>query len=109
MLEVGTDSPDLVDEILNADNTFLAESLLDGRVVVKSNSGSVDLTVSSLVDELADGIAGGVAVGDVGLDHSDHVDRGAVQLDENTVMELTKSEELHDLLLLRWKLVDTIK
>ena len=98
-----------MDEILNAVDAIATEGFLNGSVVVKSDSGSVDLTVTSLVDELADGVAGGVAVGDIRLDHADHVDRGAVQLHEDTVMELAKSEELHDLLLLGWKLVNTIK
>jgi hypothetical protein len=98
-----------VDEILNAVDALLAEGVGNIGVVVKSNSGSVDLTVASLVDELADGIASGVAVGDVGLDHSDHVDSSLVELDEDTVMELSKSKELHDLLLLGWELVNTIK
>ena len=61
----------------------------------------------ALVDELADGVAGWVAVGDVGLDNSDHVDGGAVELDDHTVVELTKTEQLHDLLLLGWELVNT--
>ena len=96
-----------MDEILNAVDALLAEGVGNIGVVVKSNSGSVDLTVASLVDELADGIASGVAVGDVGLDHSDHVDSSLVELDEDTVMELSKSKELHDLLLLGWELVNT--
>ena len=99
LLEVTTDSPNLVDQILNAvDVAGLTKGLRDDRVVVESNSGSVDLTVASLVDELADGVAGGVAIGDVRLNDSDHVDRRAVQLDEHTVVELTKTEKLHDLL-----------
>ena len=106
-LEGTTDGPDLVDEVLNAGHTLLTESLLDDGVVVESESGSVDLAVASLVDELADSVAGGVAVGHVRLNNTDHVDGGTVQLDEDTVVELTKSEELHDLLGLRWELVDT--
>jgi len=97
-----------VDEILDAVDTLLSESLLNDGVVAKSDSGSVDLTETSLVDELADSVSGGVTVGDVGLDHADHVDSGAVELDEDTVVELSKSKKLHDLLGLGGKLVNTI-
>lgn len=108
LLEGVTDGPDLVDEILDAVDTLLSESLLNDGVVAKSDSGSVDLTETSLVDELADSVSGGVTVGDVGLDHADHVDGSAVELDEDTVVELSKSKELHDLLRLGGKLVNTI-
>ena len=108
LLEVSANGPDLVDEVLDTGNTLIAKSLLDDGVIVESDSGSVDLAVASLVDELADGVTGGVSVGDVGLDHADHVDGSSVQLDEDTVVELAESKELHDLLGLGWQLVDTI-
>ena len=109
-LEGGSDSPDLVDEVLHRGNTvLLTEGLLNDGVVVKSNTHSVDLTVSSLVDQASDGVAGWVAVGDVWLDGSEHVDGGSVELDEDTVVELSESQELHDLLALGAELVDTKK
>ena len=107
LLESGTNSPDGVDEILNAGNTLLAEGLLNNGVVIEGDARSVDLAEAALVDQLTDGIASGIAIGDVGLNHADHVDGGAVELDEDGVVELSKSEELHDLLLLGWQLVNT--
>ena len=109
LLEVGTDGPNLMDQVLNAGNALLAKAVSDDRVVVESNSGSVDLAVAALVDELAHGVAGWVSVGDVWLHNSEHVDRGLVQLDEHGVVQLTESEELHDLLGLGWKLVDAMQ
>jgi hypothetical protein len=106
-LEVGTDGPDLVDKVFHAGDAEFAENRLDDGVVVDGNSGAVDLTVASGVDELAGGGAGGVTVGDKGFNKSDHVHGGLVELDENTVVELSESKELHDLLLLGGKLVDT--
>jgi hypothetical protein len=108
LLEVSANGPDLVDEVLDTSDTLIAERLLDDGVIVESDSRSVDFTVASLVDELADCVTGGVSVGHVGLNHADHVDGSSVQLDEDTVMELTESKELHDLLGLGWELVDTI-
>ena len=109
LLEVLTAGPDLVDEVLDASEAgILGKGVGNNAVVAESNSGSVDLSVSSLVDELADVVAGWVSVGDERLNESDHVDGGSVQLDEHSVVELSQTEELHDLLLLWWELVDTI-
>jgi len=107
LLELVTNGPDLVDEVLNAGNTVLAELTINDGVVIDSNAGTVNLTVTTAVAELSDGGAGGEAVGDKGVNCADHVPGGSVELDEGAVVELSKSEELHDLLLLGGKLVDT--
>jgi hypothetical protein len=109
LLEVGSDGPDLVDEVLHACDAVLSEGGRDDLVVSEGDSGAVDLTAASLVDETLDGGPGGVSVGDERLDHSDHVDSGALESDENTVVELAETEEVHDLLGLGGKLVDTVK
>ena len=109
LLEVVTAGPDLVDEVLNAGDAALTELTSNHAVVGQSDSLAVDLSVASLVDELADGVAGWESVGDKWLNESDHVDGSSVQLHEHTVVELSQTEELHDLLLLWSKLVDTIK
>jgi hypothetical protein len=107
-LEVGTDGGDLVDEVLNAGEADLAEGSLNDGVISKGNSLAVDLAVASLVDKLSDQTLRGVAVGDVGLNSSDHVHGGLVKSDEHTVVELSQSEELEDLSAGGVKLVDTI-
>lgn len=48
------DGVDLVDEVLNTDDTVLAENLLDELVVGQRDALLVDFEVSALVDELAD-------------------------------------------------------
>lgn len=53
LLEVRADSVDFVDKILNADNTVLTKSSLN-NIVVKTNALVVELTVTTLVDKLAD-------------------------------------------------------
>jgi len=83
-----------VDEILNAGNTGFTEFVSDDRVVSEWDSASVNLTVSSLVDKVGDGGSGWETISDEWLDHSDHVPSGLVELDENTVVELSQSEEL---------------
>ena len=107
LLEVGSDGPELVDEVLDAGDSVLSEGVVNDGVVVDGDSGAVNLSEATGVDELGGGGAGGVSVGDEGFNETDHVPGSTVELDEGTVMELTESEELHDLLLLGGKLVDT--
>ena len=108
LLEVGSNGVDLVDEILHADDAVLAEVGLDDGVVGESNALLVDLSVSALVDELADGLEVGVTVGDPWLDDLEHLESGLGQADENTVVDLEKTEELEDLAGLWCNLVDTV-
>jgi hypothetical protein len=108
LLELGTAGGDLVDQVLDAGNAVLAKGALDDAVVGEGNPAAVDLSVATLVDELADGGAGGVAVGDEGLDPLDHVDSGLVELHEDSVVDLSQTQELEDLLGLGGQLVDTI-
>lgn len=107
LLEVGSAGPDLVDEVLNAVDANTTEGTRNDAVVAESDTGAVDLSVSALVDKAAHVVTGWVSVGDEWLDKSDHVDGSSVKLDEHSVVELSKSKELHDLLLLWSELVDT--
>lgn len=109
LLEVVSNSPDLVDEVLDARDALLAERSSNDGVVIESETRLVDLAVTALVDKLADGVTSGVAVSHVWLDNTDHVDGGSVKLDKDTVVELTETEKLHDLLGLGWELVNTDK
>lgn len=108
LLEVGADSEDLVDEILHTDDSVLAEVLLDDGVVGEGNTLLVDLSVSSLVDELLDGLQVGVTIGDPGLDNLEHLSGSLGDLDEDTVVDLEESEKLEDLAGLGGHLVDTL-
>lgn len=107
LLEVGTAGDDLVDQVLNAGDASLAEGVLNNLVVSQRNSGTVDLAVPSLVDQLGDVLLGKVPIDDERLDSSEHVGGGLVELDEDSVVELSESEELHDLLAGGRELVDT--
>ena len=106
-LELWSTSSDFVDQVFDARNTDFAELSSDDGVVSKWNSASVNLTVSSLVDQVSNGLSGWESVSHEWLDDSDHVPGGLVKLDESTVVELSQSEELQDLLWLWSKLVDT--
>ena len=107
LLEVGADGEDLVDQILHADDAVLAEVGLDDGVVGESNTLLVDLSVSTLVDELTDGLQVGVTVGDPWLDNLQHLKSGLGHADEDAVVDLEETEELEDLSGLWCNLVDT--
>jgi hypothetical protein len=108
LLEVGADGVDLVDQILHTDNAVLAEGLLDDGVVGKGNTLLVDLSVTTLVDELLDALEVGETVSDPGLDDLDHLLSGLGELDEDTVVDLEQTEQLEDLAGLGGDLVDTL-
>lgn len=108
LLEVGADSDDLVNEILHADDTVLAEALLDDGIVGQGNALLVDLAVPALVDELLHALEVGVTVGNPGLDDLDHLSGSLGDTDEDTVVDLEKTEELEDLAGLGGNLVDTL-
>jgi hypothetical protein len=109
LLESGSACDNLVDEVLDAVNAVGSELAGDDAVVSQRDSGAVNLTVASLVDQLGNVRAGEVSVGNERLNDSDHVPGGFVKLDKHAVVELAKSEELQDLLGLGGKLVDTEK
>lgn len=108
LLEVGANSDDLVDEILNADDAVLAEGLLDNGVIGEGNALAVDLAISALVDELLDALEVGVTIGNPRLNNLDHLSGSLGDADEDTVVDLEKTEELKDLAGLGGNLVDTL-
>jgi hypothetical protein len=108
LLEVGANGVDLVDQVLHADNAVLGKVLLDDGVVGEGNALLVDLGVSALVDKLTDGLQVGVTVGNERLDDLEHLGGSLGQTDEDTVVDLKKTEELESLALLGVDLVDTL-
>ena len=80
-----------MDEILSGSNSVLAELTLNNAVVGEWDSALVNLTIASLVDEISDGLLGGVAISNVGLNLSDHVDGSLVKSYKCSVVELSQS------------------
>ena len=80
-------SVDLVDEILNADNVLLAsQSTLNYSIVGEWDTLTVDLPITSLVDELLHSFSTGVAISDIWLNSSQHVNGSLVDSDEHSVV-----------------------
>jgi len=94
--KVGSNSEDFVDEILNANDTELAQSLFDD-FVGEGASASLQLSVSALVDELTHGFEVGVSPSDVRIGDSQHAQRSLIQLNERGVVDLTESQQLEHL------------
>lgn len=108
LLEGGSASLDLVDEVLNTDDVMLLQGSLNDEVGSQGNSGVVDLSIPSLVHELGDGASVGGTVGDPRLDDSEHVHDSLVVTEEDGVVDLSESEEAQDLLRLGGHGVDTL-
>ena len=106
--EVCSNCFDFVDQVFNADNTLLVKSSFNNAVVGKGNSRIVGLSKSSFVNQLSDGFGRGVSIGNVWFYNSNHVDGGFVKSDEDSVVKLSESEKLHNLLALGIKFIDTI-
>jgi len=95
--KVGSNGPELVDEILNANDSVSAQNLLNLLVVVEGGAGTADLQVSTLVDELLDQLEGGVSPCNVWLDELEHGEGSLVQTNEDGIVDLTKTQQLEDL------------
>ena len=108
LLEVGSDSEDLVNQVFHADNAVFAQLLLNESVLGKRDALLVDLAITTLVDEFTNRLEVGIAVGNEGLDNLQHLRGGLRQAHKDTVIDLEKAEELKSLALLGVNLVDTI-
>ena len=108
LLEVRTDSVDFVDQVIDGQDTVLTQMFFDNLVVRQSNSLLVDLTETSLVDQLSDGRVGWVTVSNVRFDQLQKFGGSLGDLNENTVVDLVQSHQLQNLSLLWSHVVDTL-
>lgn len=107
LLEVGANGEDLVDQILNTDNSVLAKAVLNDSVVGKSNALLVDLSISTLVDKFANSLQVGVTVGNPWLDNLKHFKSSLGHANKDTIVDLEETEKLENLAWLWGNLVDT--
>ena len=108
LLEIRSHSHNLMHQILHTDDTIIAQLLLDDGVVGESDTLLIDFAVAALIDEVADGFDGGVAVGDVRFDDLEHFGGGLCKADEDAVVDLDEAEELQDFAGLGRDFVDTV-
>lgn len=92
LLEIWPHRHNLMHQILHADDAELAQVLLHDLVIREGDSLLVDLSISALVDEVADRFHGGVAVGDVGFDYFEHFGCSFGDFDKDTVVDLEETK-----------------
>ena len=76
---------------------ILTEALLNDGVVGDWDTVSVNLGVSTLVKKIVDGLVVWVSPSNVWLDDAEKWKSSLVQLDEDSVVDLTKTEDLESL------------
>ena len=92
LLEVRADGVDLMNKVLHADDTVLAEMLFDDGVVCEGDALLLAcLGVAALVDELTDGLEVWIAVGDEGFNDLEHLHSGLGQTYEDAVVDLEET------------------
>lgn len=96
LLEVGPNSEDFVNEILDGKDIVFAQSLLNDCVARKWHTLLVDLAVSTLVDQLTNSLQIGLAIGDVWLNQLQHLLSSLVDLEEDAIVDLEEAEKLED-------------
>jgi hypothetical protein len=107
LLEVWTNSEDLVNQILHTDNAVFTKAVLDNGVIGESNTLLVNLSISALVDELTDGLEVWISVGDPRLNDLQHLKCSFGHANKDTIVDLEQTEELEDLSWFWCDLVDT--
>jgi len=96
--EVRTARVNFMDQILNANNSLLAETVSNDFVVGQRYTLLVHLGIPTLVNELADCLQRRFAIRDVRFDVGEHRHRGKVHFDECCTVELKQAKELQNLL-----------
>jgi len=93
-LEVRADGEDFLDQFLNSVDAESAQTLGDDIVGSERDSLLIDLSVSSLVDQVRDNLSGGVTESNIGLDFLKHIQSSSIDSDQSGVVDLSKSEQL---------------
>lgn len=96
-------------QIFHADDILSAQSTFDNGIGSKGCTSVINLGETTFVDKVSDCFQVGIAPGDVGFTDSEHVNRGLIQLDEDTIVDLSQSEQLEGLPYFGMDLVNTVK
>jgi len=96
LLEVRADSVNLVNKILNIDDTILSKCLLNDAVVRRGGSALVLLAITTLVNQLPDTLQVGVSISNIRLNPAQHIHGSLVHLHEHPVEDLSQPQQLHD-------------
>ena len=82
-----------MDNILNTNQTVLTKAGSDDVIGAQRDTLTTDFTRTTLVDEFSNRLQIWVSVSDEWLHKTQHLDGGGVDTDENTIVNLTKSQK----------------
>mmetsp|Transcript_31847 Transcript_31847/g.52500 ORF Transcript_31847/g.52500 Transcript_31847/m.52500 type:complete len:219 (-) Transcript_31847:141-797(-) len=98
LLEVRTDSRQLMHQISSASNSESSETFLNDRVISNRNALSVELSESTLVHQLLDSLTCRITVGNIWFNQTQHANGSFVQTHKSGIVKLQQTKETHDLL-----------
>ena len=97
MFEVGSNSVDLVDQIFNTSDSKTLKMSLDQPVVGERNTLASHFGKTTLVNKLTDALEVRISVGNVWFHTTNQLGSGFVETNEDSVVDLSQSEELQNL------------
>jgi len=86
LLEVGSDIVDFIDQVFSTDDFVLSESSFNDFIAGNGDSLLIDLTITSLIDQIGEGMSGGISVSDIRFDLLDHVEGSSVDSDQSSIV-----------------------
>jgi len=107
IFEVGTNSEDFMDDIFNANDAKLFQILLYEFVIGESDPLASNFNEAPLVDELPNSLKIRVSPSDVGIHELQHLKDGTIDANEDTVMNLSQTEQTQYLPRTRINPIDT--
>merc|ERR1719228_475665 len=107
ILEVGTNSVDFVDQVLNTDDVLLAQVSFNCLIRFDGDTLSSHLDKSTFVDKFSNRLQVWSTPGNIRLTDSQHVYCGFIKLDEHSIVDLSETKELQHFLNLGCHLIDT--
>ena len=108
LLEVRSNSKDLMDQVFHTNDTLGSKILFNDAVAGQSGALSINLSITTLIDQFTDALEIGLTIGNVWLDNLQHLNGGSIQTNKHTIVDLTETEELQNLARLGANLVDTL-
>lgn len=109
LTEVGAHGNDLVNDVLDANDAVLAEMVGNDLVARDWQTLTIDLCESTLEYEFAHALEVWIAISDERLNTLEHVDGSVGETNKDTIVDLTKAEELQNLARLGVDAVDTME
>lgn len=96
-----------MDQIFSTDNVELAKLILNDLITRDGYALSINFNESTFVDQFSHRLKIWVTPGNVRFTNTEHIDRGFVKFNEDSIIDLTETEQLEDFAYFRGYLVNT--